>query len=45
MKMFGADSGDLLMWGDVIIARAHDTSNTPLSLNRWVMRSAPLNGP
>ena len=21
MKMFGADSGDLLMWGDVIVAR------------------------
>jgi hypothetical protein len=24
MKMFGVDSGDLLMWGDVIVARAHE---------------------
>ena len=24
MKMFGADIGDLLMWGDVIVARAHE---------------------
>ena len=24
MKMFGADTGDLLMWGDVIVARARE---------------------
>jgi hypothetical protein len=24
MKMFGADISDLLMWGDVIVARAHE---------------------
>jgi len=24
MKMFGADIGDLLMWDDVIVARAHE---------------------
>jgi len=24
MQMFGADSGDLLMWGDVIVTREHE---------------------